>query len=315
MSITVLKPGLQTTIQAGARHGLRHLGVPASGAADALSLALANRLTGNDLLAPALEVTLVGPTLGFDASFAIALTGGDAKATLNGESIGFHRTVFVNAGDELAIGSVAAGTRVYLAFAGGLQAANVLGSSSTYMPAVLGGHQGRALVEGDVLQTQDKSTVTESLETPEDFRPPITSRWAVRACRSAETHLLVGQQLTALIDTSWTIGRRADRMGMQLDGPSLSVSSDGRMPSAAVFPGTIQCPEDGAPFILAVDSGTTGGYPRVAQVARVDRHLLGQMRAGDHLCFLPRQPQEAIDELRAKHDYWRQWLPGIERVI
>ncbi len=315
MSITVLKPGLQTTIQAGARHGLRHLGVPASGAADALSLALANRLTANDLLAPGLEATLVGPTLGFDASFAIALTGGDAKATLNGEPIEFHRTIFVNAGDELAIGSVEAGTRVYLGFAGGLQAANVLGSSSTYMPAALGGHQGRALVEGDVLQTQGENSMSESLETPKDFRPPITSRWAVRACRSAETHLLVEQQLSALIDTNWSIGRRADRMGMQLDGPTLNVSSDGRMPSAPVFPGTIQCPEDGAPFILAVDSGTTGGYPRIAQVARVDRHLLGQMRAGDHLRFLPRQPKEAIDELRAKHDYWRRWLPGIERVI
>ena len=87
------------------------------------------------------------------------------------------------------------------------------------------------------------------------------------------------------------------------------------MPSAPVFPGTIQCPEDGAPFVLSVDSGTTGGYPRIAQVARADRHLLGQMRPGDHVRFLPRQPQEAIDELHAKHDYWRKWLPGIERVI
>jgi biotin-dependent carboxylase-like uncharacterized protein len=315
MSITVLEPGLQTTIQAGARNGMRYLGVPASGAADPLSLALANRLLGNDLLAPALEATLVGPALGFDASFALALTGGLAKATLNGEPIKFHQTVLVNAGDELAIGSVETGTRVYLAFAGGLQAADVLGSVSTYMPARLGGHEGRALVKGDVLQTQGESRVTDSLQTPVGFRPPITSRWAVRACRSAETHLLQEKQRDALVDTRWTIGRRADRMGMQLDGPYLEISSDGRMPSAPVFPGTIQCPEDGLPFILSVDAGTTGGYPRIAQVARMDRHLLGQMRPGDHVRFLPREPQEAIAELRVKHDYWREWLPSIERVI
>jgi len=315
MSITVLKPGLQTTIQANAREGMRHLGVPASGAADPLSMALANRLLGNDLLAPTLEATLVGPALGFDASFTLALTGGIAKATLNGEPIEFHRTVRVNAGDELAIGSVEKGTRVYLAFAGGLQAADVLGSVSTYIPAGLGGHEGRALVKNDVLQTQGESRVADSLQTPEEFRPPLTTGWTLRACRSAETHLLQDKQRDALIDTHWTIGRRADRMGMQMDGPGLQVSSGGRMPSAPVFPGTVQCPEDGSPFILSVDAGTTGGYPRIAQIARCDRHLLGQMRPGDHVRFLPREPQEAIDELRAKHDYWRKWLPDIESVI
>ncbi len=315
MRITVIEPGLQTTIQAGARRGMRHLGVPTSGAADPLSLALANRLLGNDLLAPALEATLVGPVLGFDASIALALTGGLAKATLNGEPIEFHRTVLVNAGDELAIGSVETGTRVYLAFAGGLRASDVLGSVSTYMPARLGGHKGRALVKDDVLRTQRAGPATDALRTPEAYQPPITSRWAVRACRSAETHLLQEKQRDALVDTHWTIGRRADRMGMQLDGPTLEISSAGRMPSAPVFPGTIQCPEDGSPFVLSVDAGTTGGYPRIAQVARMDRHQLGQMRPGDHVRFLPREPQEAIVELRAKHDYWREWLPGIEAVI
>ena len=315
MSILVLTPGLQTTIQAGARTGLRHQGVPAAGAADPLSLALANRLVGNDLLAPALEATFIGPVLRFDASHAIALSGAEATVTLNNEPIEFHRTIVVNDGDDLVIGSIEVGSRVYIAFGGGLQAREVMGSSSTYLPAAFGGHEGRALVKGDRLQTQGEYVLPEVLQTPEGFRPPNTSRWAVRTCRSAETHLLVDKQRSVLFDANWAIGRRADRMGMQLDGPTVGVSSAGRMPSAPVFPGTIQCPEDGAPFVLSVDSGTTGGYPRIAQVARADRHLLGQMRPGDHVRFLPRQPQEAIDELHAKHDYWRKWLPGVERVI
>ena len=315
MSILVLTPGLQTTIQAGARTGLRHQGVPASGAADPLSLALANRLVGNDLLAPALEATYIGPVLRFDASHAIALSGAEAKVTLNNETVGFHRTIFVNAGDDLFIGSIEVGSRVYIAFGGGLLATEVMGSASTYLPAAFGGLEGRALVKGDRLYTRGGHVASEVLETPAGFRPPNTSRWAVRTCRSAETHLLVDKQRGVLFDANWEIGRRADRMGMQLDGPVVGVSSDGRMPSAPVFPGTIQCPEDGAPFVLSVDSGTTGGYPRIAQVARVDRHLLGQMRPGDRVRFLPRQPQEAIDDLHAKHDYWRKWLPGIERVI
>lgn len=315
MTITVLTPGLQTTIQAGPRRGYRHKGVPASGAADPLSLGLANHLVGNELLAPALEVNLVGPALRFEAQHAIALTGGDADVTLNNEPLEFHQTIVVNAGDDLVVGSIEVGMRIYIAFHGSLQATAILSSTSTYLPAALGGFEGRALEKGDVLDTVSASPVTQVLTTPAEHRPPITSRWALRACRGAETHLLQDQQRSALIDTNWTIGRRADRMGMQLEGPALGVASAGRLPSAAVFPGTIQCPEDGAPFVLGVDAGTTGGYPRIAQVARCDRHLLGQMRPGDHVRFLPRQPQEAIDELRAKHDYWRKWLPDIESVI
>lgn len=315
MSIFVLAPGLQTTLQSSARSGYRHQGVPASGAADPLSLALANRLVGNDLFAPALEAGLVGPALRFEARYAIAITGGNATATLNNEPVEFHKTLFVNPGDDLVIGPVDAGMRVYIAISGGLQAASILGSSSTYSPAAMGGFNGRALLKGDELHGRAAAPVTEALETPKDHRPPITSRWALRACRSAETSLLQDQQRGALFDTNWIISRRADRMGMQLEGAILKVTSAGRMPSAAVFPGTIQCPEDGQPFILGVDAGTTGGYPRVAQIVRCDRHLLGQLRPGDHVRLLPRQPQEAIDELHAKHDYWRKWLPGIERVI
>jgi allophanate hydrolase subunit 2 len=87
------------------------------------------------------------------------------------------------------------------------------------------------------------------------------------------------------------------------------------MPSAGVFPGTVQCPEDGAPYILSVDAGTVGGYPRVAQVARADRHLLGQLKPGDHVRLLYREPDDAVAELRAKIDYWRDWLPDSAEII
>ena len=56
--ISVIKPGTLTTIQSRPRSNLRHRGVPSGGAADPLSLALANRLLGNDWDAPALETTL-----------------------------------------------------------------------------------------------------------------------------------------------------------------------------------------------------------------------------------------------------------------
>ncbi len=313
MTIHVRKAGLLTTVQAVPRSGQRHIGVPASGPADPLSMALANRLVGNDLMAPALEAALIGPKLDFESEMAFALAGAEAEATLNGESIAFHETIHARPGDSLSVGSVEKGARVYLAFAGGLIADEALGSCSTYLPAAFGGYRGRALADGDVLQS--RKARAESLRTPDNFRPPVTARWAIRLCRSAETHRLIEGQLSVLFDTHWAVGRRADRMGLELEGALLEVDTTGRLASAPVFPGTIQCPEEGKPFLLGIDAQTIGGYPRIGQVARADRHLIGQMAPGDHIQFLPRQPQDAVNELRLKHDYWGQWLPGIEAVI
>lgn len=313
MAIRVLKPGLQTAIQSAPRRGLRHLGVPECGAADRLSLALANRLLGNDLLAPALEVTLVGPHLQFESDVQFALTGAAATVTLNNVAVEFHQTLNAIEGDVLRVGSIASGNRIYIAFSGGLAGDSVLGSKSTYLPAAFGGRRGRALAIDDVVQLKNRCRSRASLRTPDACRPQVSNRYALRVCFSGETDLLIERQ--RLFDTKWRIGQRADRMGLQLDGETLRVTSNGRMQSAPVFPGTIQCPENGVPYLLSVDAQTTGGYPRVAQVIRADRHLLGQLSAGDHLLLLPRQPGEAADELQATHVFWRKWLPGIEQVI
>ena len=64
--IRVVKPGLFTTVQDRGRYGYAHLGISPAGAADALSLRIANLLVGNDENAPALEMTLLGATLEFD---------------------------------------------------------------------------------------------------------------------------------------------------------------------------------------------------------------------------------------------------------
>lgn len=315
MTVQVLKPGLQTTVQAGPRRGQRHLGVPASGAADPLSLALANRLVGNGPSSPALETTFTGVSLRFERDGYVAITGARAKAWLDGERVELHRTLAIGAGGELELGPAKAGARNYVAFAGGLVVPAVLESESTYLPAGFGGFEGRALRAGDALPIGPVKRAPEMTRTPKEFRPPASSSWALRACYGAEVGLLTKESRFDLFDTNFTVGNRADRMGLQLDGARFEVESGGRLASAPVFPGTIQCPEDGKPFLLSIDAQTIGGYPRVAQVARVDRHLIGQLRPGDHVRLLWREVDSARDELLAKHDYWRKWLPDVSTVI
>ena len=59
-ALLVLDPGLATTVQDLGRPGHGSLGVATSGAADPISLRVANRLVGNPDDAAALEVTLRG---------------------------------------------------------------------------------------------------------------------------------------------------------------------------------------------------------------------------------------------------------------
>ena len=311
--IYVLKPGLQTTIQSRPRFGLRHRGVPSGGAADTLSLALANRLVGNSWDAPALESVLVGPSLRFMQSCAISITGGEVMAMLNEAAVNCHECILISPGDELAVGSVSSGARVYIAFSGGLDSEVVLGSASTNIQAAFGGLEGRALRSGDTLRALGLPAAAAS--TPSRFRPRSTRSVALRTCEAAETNLLNDAHQEVFFETNWHVAQRADRMGMLLSGGFLDVVSDGRMPSAGVFPGTIQCPEDGSPFLLSVDAGTVGGYPRIGQVARADLHMLGQLRPGDRIRFLRTDQNEAVSLLREKHQYWSDWLPDIAEII
>lgn len=316
MSIHVERAGLLTTVQAGPRSGQRHLGVPASGAADLLALALANRLVGNPSLAPGLEVTLSGPALLFDEPAVVALAGAACRLTLNGRECPAHQAIHLKPGDRLDIGAGRLGARACLALAGGLDVPAVLGSPSTYLPASLGGFKGRALAAGDTLRVGERPGASpDASSTPAVYQPLLTHAWALRACPGADAHCLDDEQWALLTAANWVVGRRADRMGLELEGPRLEVPSVGRMHSAAVFPGTVQCPESGVPFLLGIDAQTTGGYPRLLQVARCDRHLIGQLRPGDRLRFLLRTPAQAARELCEKHDAWRRWLPDVAAIV
>src|SRR5690606_31486615 len=90
------------------------------------------------------------------------------------------------------------------------------------------------------------------------------------------------EQLTAGV---FRVSADSNRMGLRLLGPAIALDAPFEMLSEAVGFGTIQVPPDGQPIILMADRQTTGGYPRLAEVATVDLPLLAQLRPGDGLRF------------------------------
>src|SRR5215469_14443680 len=131
MNVRVVKPGLFTTVQDGGRFGYAHLGISPCGAADTVSLRLANLLVGNDGYAPALEMTLLGATLEFDEPAIVALSGASCECKLGLQVLGANSAIELPAGSVLRCGSTLDGARCYVAIQGGVDVPMVMGSTST----------------------------------------------------------------------------------------------------------------------------------------------------------------------------------------
>jgi antagonist of KipI len=144
---------------------------------------------------------------------------------------------------------------------------------------------------------------------PEGGPPPsvIVARWgagfSVRPAyvprdRVATVRLVPGAHAGALTPAArdallggaeFRVSPQSDRMGYRLDGPvgapPLALAAPLELLSEGVVRGTVQLPPGGAPIVLMADAQTTGGYPRVGEVATVDLPVLAQLRPGDALRF------------------------------
>lgn len=307
MVLTVLKPGPLATLQGSARAGLRHQGIPASGPADPLSMALANRLCLNAPDTTAIEITFGGASFEFRQDTAFAFAGAATAATLSGVPVLAHETLEAERGDVLTFPHPAAGVRTYLAIPGGFRADTLFGSTSTFLPAEFGGYSGRALRAGDELERAGAASKPPPLATPAPLRPHIARAHSLRA--------VPGPDFAALAPAVWNetfqTTRRMDRTGIELAGNWPKPEDGALRPSAALFTGAVQLTPSGNAFVLLPDAQTTGGYPHVLQVIRADRHLLGQIAPGDRLSFLSRSVDGAYQDLRAKTGYLDSWLPGF----
>jgi len=277
MEISVIRGGMLTTVQDLGRVGHRSAGVPLGGPMDPFALRMANLLVGNAADAAVLECTLLGPELLFSADTLIALGGAEF------EGLAAWQPKVVSAGSRLKLGAARKGCRGYLAVAGGIDVPVVLGSRCTYVRAGLGGFQGRALRDGDVLPGVD---VARRLQNHWQIDPRILPGYAeagtVRVVRGAQLDEFGG----ALFAAEFKILPQSDRMGIRLGGAKLTrIGGATELVSSAVAPGTVQVPPDGQPIVLMADAQTLGGYPQAAQVISVDLPLMAQLQPGGRVKF------------------------------
>ena len=286
MSITILNPGMLTSVQDLGRIGYQQYGVSVSGVMDPRSASIANILVDNDEGEAVLECTMMGPHLRFDAPNIIAITGGDLGATLDGQSIDTYRAVPVNAGQTLRFTMLRTGCRAFVAFAGGLDIPLVMGSRSTDMKAKIGGYQGRKLQKDDVIAFRAPKTDLKNLGV-RHISPEFVPRaeYKLRVVFGPQDDAFTELGAMTFLSSVYTLTPEFDRMGCRLDGELIEHIKDGNIISDGIAFGAIQVPSAGKPIIMLADRQTTGGYTKIANVISADFRILAQLKAGDRVRF------------------------------
>ncbi|PZG11725.1 biotin-dependent carboxyltransferase family protein [Nonomuraea aridisoli] len=271
--IEVVAPGPYATVQDLGRPGLAHLGVPCSGAADAPSLRLANRLVGNPEGLAGVELTFGMARLRFHDAAWVALAGAPLAS---GADMG--APFWVPAGAELRLGPPVWGLRTYLAVRGGIDVEPVLGSRSTDSLSGLGPEP---LRPGTLLPVGRPTG-----EIRADLAPPPGPRPAVlRILPGPRDDWFVPGAPEGLCARPYTVTQDSNRVGVRLRGPELVRARQGELPSEGMVLGAVQVPPSGQPIVFLADHPPTGGYPVIGVVRAADVPVAAQLRPGDEVRF------------------------------
>ncbi|WP_066967150.1 biotin-dependent carboxyltransferase family protein [Microbulbifer sp. Q7] len=309
MSLRIIKPGLQTTIQDGGRPGNLRWGLSRGGAGDTFAMALGNLLLGNSPKHPCLEVAITGPEIEFSAATSVAVTGARFDLAHNDRPANNDEVLQMRPGDRLRFGPLRSGARAYITLAADFQLAPTLDSLSTHVIAGFGGWQGRALKAGDQIPLQHCRTVpTRAL--PAQYRLDYGSRPLLRVVPGLESPYFTGDAKTRFYAGGFTVSPQSNRMGIRLAGEPLPTETLPQQVSAALCPGTVQVPPNGLPIISFVEGQTIGGYPRIAHVISSDLHRLAQLPASARLDFEQVEQATAHQILREKSRLLAD-LPGL----
>ena len=302
----ITAPGAYTTVQDyPGRVGHWRIGVPPSGPMDSYSHRLANRIVGNHYKAPAIEITLTGPSILFHHETVIAITGGEVPIKLNDELVNMYEPINIKRGDKLAIGKLTTGCRSYLAIRGGIDVTEYLGSRSTFALGNLGGYNGRVLKMGDVLFLNQSSSsslpgpVSEPLAAPKELIPKISTNkeWTVGVTCGphGSPDFFTEESIKDFFSNPWKVHYNSNRFGVRLIGPKPKWArkdggEGGLHPSNAhdyVYSlGAINFTGD-EPVILTCDGPSLGGFVCQAVVADAEMWKIGQVKPGDSITFVP----------------------------
>jgi len=310
--VQVIKKGLETSVQDyPGRIGTLNLGFPPSGPMDSWSFRLANVLVENEPGTAALECQFLGPTLKFNSDRIIAITGANMSPKINGTPVPLWESLEVKKDQVLEMSFATVGARSYIAFSGGINTTPWLGSRSTFHKAGVGGIEGKAIQEGQIIPL-NKSKSVAGRKIKKNSIPVMSTnkKWSVEVVKGPNDDWVDEKGHKMFLNSDWKLQSKSDRTGYRLDGPKWSFTKKathkglehGTFPSNIIdqgYPvGAINLAGQ-TPIILVNDGPSMGGFIVPYTVPSASFWKLGQAKPGDRFNFVEISVEKA-QALRAE---------------
>ena len=310
--VQVIKKGLETSVQDyPGRIGTLNLGFPPSGPMDSWSFRLANVLVENEPGAAALECQFMGPTLKFNSDRIIAITGADMSPKINGTPVPLWQSLEVKKDQVLEMAFATVGARSYIAFSGGINTTPWLGSRSTFHKAGVGGIEGKAIQDGQIIPlNKSKSVAGRKIKKSSIPIMSTNKKWSVEVVKGPNDDWVDEKGHKMFLNSDWKLQSKSDRTGYRLDGPNWTFTEKathkglehGTFPSNIIdqgYPvGAINLAGQ-TPIILVNDGPSMGGFIVPYTVPSASFWKLGQAKPGDSFNFVEISVEQA-QTLRAE---------------
>ena len=297
--VQVIKKGLETSVQDyPGRIGTLNLGFPPSGPMDSWSFRLANVLVNNEPGTAALECQFMGPTLKFNDDRVIAITGADMSPKIDGTPVPLWESLKVKKDQILEMAFATVGARSYIAFSGGINTAPWLGSRSTFHKAGVGGIDGKAIQDGQIIPlNKSKSVKRRKIKNSSIPVMSTNKKWLVEVVKGPNDDWVDEKGHKMFLNSDWKLQSKSDRTGYRLEGPKWSFTEKATNKSLehGTFPSNIidQGYPVGAinlagqtPIILVNDGPSMGGFIVPYTVPSASFWKLGQAKPGDSFNFV-----------------------------
>ncbi|MBF7016961.1 5-oxoprolinase subunit C family protein [Staphylococcus durrellii] len=309
MAIKIKQPGLFTTVQDEGRIGFQNLGFSIAGALDQYAFKIGQQLIGNK--GPALECTIMGPTIEFKNNNTFVITGAPFNAQLNETSVPHQTVLEANKGDILKLNNVIDGARCYILFGKPLDIPKVANSYSTHTRSHIGGFKGRTLKSGDYINCIENEYFNNTLGHRYNGQLDLDEELTIHIVEGPQIDAFSAATQSELTSNTFTISDSSDRMGYRLKGPTVSPEKSADIISEPVALGSVQVPNDGNPIILLNDKQTVGGYTKIANVCHGDLNVLAQLKPGNKIKFKWITIEEATDKLIKQQQEFTKTLTAI----
>ncbi|MBX5142856.1 5-oxoprolinase/urea amidolyase family protein [Rhizobium lentis] len=292
----VLAAPMPALFQDLGRFGQTGQGISAAGALDRSAFNAANRIVGNPVNTPCLELTLGGFSFKSSSRTVIGAAGALGSITIKTAAgrtftAEAYAPVSLEPGDVVTFGQPLKGMRSYLAVRGGFKVEPVLGSVATDTLAIVGP---QPVTAGSTLflNLVNSGLSSVSIDEVPAFGPPRPGDVVtLDVVLGPRTDWFTQRGLETLTGQLWQVTPQSNRVGIRLAGDiPVERKDSAELASEGTATGAIQIPHSGQPVLFLNDHPLTGGYPVIGAVANYHLDLAGQIPVNAKIRFRPIGP-------------------------